>query len=877
MLISCAWLNELLEGEPITLGPVTDRSRQLSAEHVAERLTSLGLEVEGVSHFDLPGVIVGEIQAVTAHPKADKLHVVQLFDGRATVQVVCGASNLPEVGGKVAFAPVGTTLPGGLEIAARPLRGVDSQGMICSEAELDIGSDADGIMVLPQDWAAGALLHERIVGVVDSVIEISVTPNRPDALGHVGVAIDLAVALEIGLDPRWAPLVDRALSAPAGVGPVAGDGRGDSGPRGALLAQDAGVRYQASRISIEEQLVTLAAPQRCGRYLGFVLEQVRVGRSPEWLRVRLHRVGLRAINDVVDITNYVLMETGQPLHAFDRTKLDEGRVVVRMASEGEPMITLDGAEITLTADDLVIADARAPQALAGVMGGAGSAVASDTHGLLLEVAWFEPRGVRRTARRHGFHTDSSHRFERGVDPGDKLEFAAERALELLRTLCGARVESRCEVVGQLSAPASIDLRPAQIGALLGMPIDHEEAERILVGLGVGVERIDDARWSCTPPSFRPDLEREVDLIEEVMRHHGLDDLPAEHSPASEQREAIPEDPLRRRVDELTDALRGVGLHEHLSLSFTSEQALASCLAEDERARLVRLRNPLRAQAGVMRAHMLPGLLDAVALNHARHDRPIDLFEVGRVYAWPSSPPAVEGPTAAVDRNLPSEQTRAAVVLARHVDDQRAASLVTRACIDQLARALASLGVLIEVRAAAPVAWLHPGVQAGLWHGGEQIGLVGELHPDIVAARELAELELAYAELWVDRLPVFEPRYVELARFPSTARDLSLDLRDEVSAAQVVTSLCVAFDSARARRGGESLMLGSSGDPRAAIETVEEYRGVGLEPGRRALLLRLHYRAAERSVTDSEVQELHDIVVEAACAALREADPAVRVR
>jgi phenylalanyl-tRNA synthetase beta chain len=837
MLISCVWLNELLEGAPIVLGR---DATGLTAERVAEHLTNLGLEVEGIRHFELPGVIVGEIRGLAPHPKADKLTVVQLFDGAGTVQVVCGASNLPAIGGKVAFAPVATTLPGGLTLTARELRGVASQGMICSEQELDIGSDADGIMVLPGEWVAGTRLDACVPGIVDAVIEVKITPNRPDALGHFGVALDLAVA--VGTTTRtpelWRP------EAP---------------------------------LATDERLVTIAAPQRCGRYLGYGLESVRVGPSPAWMRVRLHRVGLRAINDVVDITNYVLMETGQPLHAFDRSKLDEGRVVVRMASDGEPMTTLDGTELKLGPDDLVIADASRPQALAGVMGGADSMVGATTDRLLLEIAWFEPKGIRRTGRRYDFHTDSRYRFERGVDHGEKLELAARRALWLLSSLCGAQIVVGCDVSGVRPVSPIITLRPDRIAALLGFSIAHEEAARILVGLQIRVDRSEPNAWRCTPPSFRPDLEREVDLIEEVMRHHGLADLPALHSHASEQRLAIPEDPLRRRSDELRDVLRGLGLHEHLSLAFSSELALAPFLAEGEHARLVRLRNPLRIQASVMRSHMAPGLLDAVALNHAVSGRPLALFELGRTYLWSAAAREGEGPTAIVDRQLPDEPTRAAVMLAERSGEDRASRLVTRACVEQLLAALASLAIDAELRPAATVAWLHPGVQIGIWHGEVQVGIVGELHPDIVRARDLGQLELAYGELWLDRLPTdFEPAYAELPRFPSTARDLSIDVADAVGAATVVASLREAFATTKPSVP-DPVVLGSSADPRAAIEIIEEYRGKGVAPGRRALLLRLHYRAHQRSITDSEVQPLHDAVVEAACAKLRAIDPELRVR
>src|SRR5690606_28164014 len=375
---------------------------------------------------------------------------------------------------------------------------------------------------------------------------------------------------------------------------------------------------------------------------------------------------------------------------------------------------LDGRQLQLRPDDLVIADASRPQALAGVMGGADSMVSDGSDRLLLEIAWFEPKGIRRTGRRYDFHTDSRARFERGVDHGGKLELAAHRALELLRSLCGATCVARCEVVGVRPPSPTITLRPERIGALLGMAIAPEQAARFLAGLGVRVDRSEASHWRCVPPSFRPDLEREVDLIEEVMRHHGLDDLPAQHSHASEQREAIAEDPRRRRADELRDALRGAGLHEHLSLAFCSEAALASVLAAGERERLVRLRNPLRVQASVMRSHMLPGLLDALALNHARHDRPIALFETGRVDLWPQAEREHGGPTAAIDRRLPEEPTRAAVVLARTLGKDRASSVVARECVEALIEALAALGVTAELRPAAAVSWLHPGVQIGIW-------------------------------------------------------------------------------------------------------------------------------------------------------------------
>lgn len=835
MLISCTWLNELLVGAPIAVGP---NATGLDAAAVARHLTGLGLEVEGVTHFDLPGVIVGEIREVVDHAESKKLHVVQLFDGQQVLQVVCGANNLPPPGGKVAFAPVGTTLPNGLTLGIRELRGVVSNGMICSEDELGLGNDHDGIVILPGEWPAGALLVDMVPGIRDSVIEIGVTPNRPDALGHIGVAIDLAVAL--GIATRTPKVLDVA------------------------------------ELPVDAKLVEVPAGDRCGRYLGYALDGAKLGRSPLHVRTRLLRVGLRPISTAVDVTNLVLMETGQPIHAFDRAKLAGGRVVVRKAGAGETLTTLDARTIELDVDDLVIADAERPAALAGVMGGADSGVSEATTTLLLEVAYFEPRGIRRSARRHGFHTDASHRFERSVDFGGKLELAAKRALQLLVELTGARPITKAEGLGERPKVPEIAFRPAKVRELLGMDVPVEVCARVLSGLGIRVDRsAPDARWRCTPPSFRPDLRREVDLVEEVMRHHGLDDLPATPCRASAAIEPIAEDPRRALADALCDALRGAGYHEHLGLAFASDEALERFAAEVPHERRVRLANPMRQQHAVMRTHLLPGMLDAVAINHARHDRAVELFELGRVYRWPCEAVQVAaGPTAAVDAGLPEEPTRVGVIRAarRHGGD----STQARALVQDLLAVLEANDRWALAQPGVGVEWLHPGVQIGLWIGDSQVGIVGEVHPALARSRELDELELAYAELWLESLPLArELAYRELARFPATARDVSLDLSVEVPALRVVDAL----EAARAviAPAHDPLLLESSGDPRAAIELREDYRGRGVDEGRRALLVRLSYRAADRSVTDTEVQALHDAIVAHACAALREVDPRVRVR
>lgn len=834
MKISYQWLTQFLADEQRA---ALERAEE-PARELARILTGLGLEVEAVTPVGeaVKAIVVGEIRAKSPHPRADKLTVVRLFDGTAEIEVVCGASNLPDVGGKVAFAPVGTVLPNGLQIAARELRGVMSAGMICSEAELDIGADDSGILILPEDWPAGAKLVDRVPGIVDTILELGVTPNRPDALGHLGVARD--VATKLGGRVK-APEVARpaAPEAPA--------------------------------------LVTIAAPDRCGRYFGYVLEDMTVQPSPLWMRVRLHRLGLRAISNVVDVTNYVLLECGQPLHAFDRERLAEGRVVVRTAATDEPLVTLDGARKLLTPQDLVIADAKDPQALAGVMGGADSMVHAGTRTVLLEAAWFAPAGIRATARRHGYATDSSYRFERGVDHGVGLERAALRALALLQELAGGRCTAWAVAEGHRPPAPAIPLRLGRVEALLGVAVPADQARQILAGLEVEAREEGPDRWICTAPTHRPDLKREVDLIEELMRFYGLDRVPARAVVPQEARAAARADALGARADRLAEGFREAGFHEHVSLAFVAEDKLALFPVPEERR--VRIENPMRG-AGVMRTHLLPGLLDALVYNVARHTRPVRLFEVGRVYAWPEEPVATDGPTAAIDALLPEERTIAAALLYAGAKGSADPREITGAA----AQALGRLG--LRMRAVDPlvkVGYLHPGVQVELSVGGDLVGLAGEVHPDVVAASGLAEgTRVYYCELDVAVIPDRPPvRARELPRFPATTRDLSLEIPIALSAARVVSALSAAAAALEQDgQGGEDpVRLARDSFGEWAIEVLEDYRGAGIPAGHRALLLRLHYAAAQRSITDDEAHALHTQIVARACEALRAEAPGIRPR
>ena len=506
--------------------------------------------------------------------------------------------------------------------------------------------------------------------------------------------------------------------------------------------------------------------------------------------------------------------------------------------------------------------------------------------LLLETAWFQPGFVRASARRHGLNTDSAYRFERGVDFGARLQAACATAEQLIVELAGARVTGGVDVFGQVPEVPAIPLRAARITALLGMEIPSAEVERVLAGLEIAAPPSGEGVWNCSPPTHRPDLTLEEDLIEELVRHYGLDRLPAAPSLPSEppgmrvdpgQRDA---DAVALLEDVMLDAMRAENLQEVLSFAFGDPADLASFGVDEHRT--VKVANPLRIQTSVMRTHMMPGLLRAASLNVARHARAVRVCELGRIYDWlpdaHAHAAAVRGPTAHVDASLPRERRRAAFLLCggRSVSPRDDFSGADAAKI--VVSALARLGTHARLRPADPAApWLHPGVQAQVTVGGDAVGEVGEVHPDLMRQFEFPDgLRAYYGELWLETLSAGHvARHHTLPRFPSTSRDLSLELPITTPAAIIVDALATAETRAEHPLDGPRLSRGDTAG--GAIELVEDYRGQGVPDGHRALLLRLHYRAPQRSVTDDEVQALHGAVVSAAVSALKTSIPTIRVR
>lgn len=798
-----SWLMEMVDVDPNGVG------RDVSAEEGARALTAAGLEIEAVEHIGagFAGVVVAEVAAKRKHPDADKLTLVDLVTRRGglSTEVVCGAPNVPEPGGRVLWAAPGATLPGGMEIGTKKLKGVVSAGMICSERELGLGEDHDGIIVLGAADAGVELGAEAATALRlrDVVFEVNVPANRPDCLGHLGLARELAAAI----GGTFRPLaVDLA--------PVTGE-------------LDAAVL-----ITVDTQ-----DTEACPRYIARVIDGVTVRPSPEWMKQRLRAVGVRPLSNLIDITNYVMFELGQPLHAFDYPSVAGARIEVRRARAGERMKTLDEVERVLESTDLLICDADRPVALAGVMGGLDSEVTGGTTRVLLEAANFQPLVVRRTARRLGLHSESSHRFERHVDP-EVADLASRRAAWLLAELAGGRVARGAVDVYPVPAVArSVRVRARRASSLTGVELSRDRVAELLGLLGLQSSTLDEDTLAVTCPSSRPDLEREVDLIEEAIRLHGFDKVPATLpiSPIAPRRIASPHARLARR------ALTAAGLSEAITFGFTSPARIAALRlpADDVRATPVALVNPMSAEQSVMRTALLPNLLAAVARN-LKFDVPdVALFEVGSVFL----------PRAG--QALPDEPRHVAGVLAGRrsgwlkpgepVDFFDAKGVVERLLADVLGAAADA----VEFVAASDVPYLHPGLTAELRLGdGTRIGEVGEVHP---ATREAFEVPVPCFAFEIDlsRVPAPAPaQMAPITRYPAVTRDISFFVALEVPAARVRALIETAAEPLIER-----------------IQVLEDYRDREKVPtGQKGMLWSITYRAGDRTLTDAEVDQAHEAIV-----------------
>ena len=806
MKASCNWLRELVP--QLTASP----------KDIAARFTAAGLEVEGIIEFGAAtdACIVASVVSMRPHPTKSGLRLVTVDRGGAQQELVCGAPNVPDAGGLVVLAPLGTHLPAkNMTIGKRAIAGVESEGMLCSEDELGLGDDHDGIIVLPAGSAKpGDKLSAAFPAMRDTVLEIGLTPNRPDGLGHIGLARELAA------------LYGFPFSAPDFVGSGTGTGTSEIG-----------------------QLVTIEVrdPERCPHYGAAAVVDIAIAPSPT-TRYRLQSLGVRSISNVVDVTNLVMLAWGHPMHAFDLDRVRGSRIVVRRANEGEKLTTLDGVERLLVTDDLLICDGEGPVALAGIMGGASSEIQPDTKRVLFEVAWFDPRSVRRTARRHGMHTESSHRFERGVDPGDVGQ-VLEHAVSMTKSLAGgSAAKSRMHVQGAriASEPTpperrKVTLRAHRLVALLGVEVPFAEAVSILERLGCTVVTKTSESCDVLVPSHRPDLSREVDLVEEVIRVRGMDAVPAQLPAIRASRDVGGHEELSRRA---RDAAVAVGLSEAITYSFTSARALEILGAPKP---TVILKNPLGEHHGVMRTTLLPGLLDAVA-NARRHgEHEVREFTIGPVFLE----------AKAGGDGLPDEQLRIGVVLAgerlgwlekpQPLDAWDAKGYAV-AIAERLGGTPAKIEVVPATReeAQAHAPHLHPRGAAFLLVNGRRIGAFGPLHPDAIDALGLdASVLVAEIDLEPFVTGPLLPQYGAIARFPAATRDVALVVKDEIRAGEV-----------------ESAVRAAAGPLAEGVLLFDRFVGGQIPAGSSSLAFHVVYRAADRTLTDAEVDAAHANVVKA---------------
>jgi phenylalanyl-tRNA synthetase beta chain len=724
----------------------------------------------------------------------------------------------------VVLAPLGADLPAkGVKIERRTIAGVTSEGMLCSEAELGLTDDAAGILVLPEKFAVpGTSFAKAVPEASDTIFELDLTPNRPDALGHLGLAREVGALLSL----RWqdAQFDD----------PWAAHAKGDT----------------PVQIRVEDV-------ERCQHYGAGAVQDVTIGPSPLGVRYRLAALGVRPISNLVDITNLVMLEAGHPMHAFDLERVRGGKIVVRRAKDGEKLETLDGVARTLVADDLVICDGEGPVALAGIMGGASSEIRATTKRVLFECAYFDPRGVRRSARRHAMHTESSHRFERGVDPG-RVAYALGHAGALaVRLAHGKAVGPAMNVVGKTPEKRIVTLRPARLDQLIGVHVPPAEATAILTRLGckptvmmppVASPRPAEFDKAMAPgfemPTHRPDLTREVDLIEEIARVRGLDKIPAELPAIRPTRDPGGRELEAKRTREVATQL---GLSEALTYSFVSTKALEAVGAP---APFVTLKNPLRETATVMRTSILPGLLEAVARAGRHGERNVRLFSVGPVFLAP----AADAKRVEADRTLPEERTAFAAVLA----GERATYLTKPVPLDvwdakglasDLVRRLAGRAGTIEAFGGQkkPPRHLHPRAAGAIALDGEPIGVLGALHPDVLDAFELGESVLI-VELDVAKMTALGargPRFAALPRFPASTRDIALVVKEDILAGDV-----------------EAAVRDAAGALAEDVHLFDRFTGGAVPDGHASLAFHVVYRAPDRTLTDAEVDAQHTKVVSA---------------
>lgn len=793
MKVSIAWLRELIDFP-------------WSPAELAEKLEMTGTAVEGIEQVSSPlkKVVVGKILSIQPHPQADKLVICRVDVGKKKLLIVCGAKNI-SVGDRVPVALVGASLPGGTRIDKVAFRSFVSEGMLCSQKELGLGEDASGILILDSHAPIGKDLKE-VFALNDTVIDFEVTPNRADCMSMIGIAREVAA--------------------------ITG---------GKIRLPDS--RVSETNISVlSKAKVEVKDPALCPRYSARMIEGVAVKSSPIWIQQRLIKTEVRPINNLVDITNYVMMETGQPLHAFDHERLEGRKVIVRRARAGEELVTLDGIKRRLAKDMLVIADKSGAVALAGVMGGAATEIGDVTDKVLLEAAYFEPRSIYHTAAQLDLRSESSSRFERGIDPNGTI-YAANRAAKLMQELAGGKVlKGIIDVYPQPIRPKTISLRPARTNQILGTNISAKQMTTILKSLNLTVNQPPTTNYQLLKvivPTFRPDIEREIDLMEEVARLYGYNRIASTLPESSGKQGGLN---LRQRVGALIrDTLAAAGLNEVINYNFIGGRDLERTGVPRNHflRKTVHIKNPLSEEQNILRTTLLPGLLKTIAFNVSYGQSNVQVFEMGRVFFASGKEILPEEKIMVAGAAMGSWQSDQWHEKAKEIDFYD-----LKGIIEVL---LSRLGIKKWNLKKASLPMFHPGRAAEIVVKGERIGLLGELHPLAVQNYQLPKSVVAF-ELDEDKLAKYaslEIRAEAPSRFPAISYDIALIVDERITAEEV--------DEVIRKSGGKLL---------SEVHLFDVYRGKPIAKGKKSLAYTLVYQASDRTLMEEEAKKVQQNVLKA---------------